>query len=1069
MSRQLIALCTGLLALLNAAHAQFQPYSWQQTITSAPANPVIRDIEALASGNWRVRTYGSEFVLDQNLAITNAKFGSYSDRLAGAARVLALADGGSITLDGREVTDRIGGALDPLNIGPDRCTVRRYDAQQQLLWRQQLAVRTAERNEHDSNCSHLAMDASQIWVLKATSALRLANDGALLAKVTLAQANSATVATDLVASTAGGVFVSLAANSATTSSASVVISLDRLGVERWRHAGTDMRRFSQLLAMNDGGVIALSSAPNAAKTQLTRLDDAGQLIWERAIDATYVRAEITSGQSLRILTTESAERAALLAFSADGDFLWRAPSSNASNLKMRVANGVTAVSTNSQMIVLGAQGETVFSAPLAAGAITNFALSVDGKRAMLQTNVATLQALDLTSGQITPVNLQSPGFGISNLSAVAASQAGAFIAVQTPGQFEFELHYLAANGQTRWQRRFTASSGPKVAADATTACTSFAASEQIELHCFDIASNQVVFSSVEATPTPIQFGTATWVVNDLAVVNGVVTRTLRRGNFIEDQMRFQGFERNGTKRFEQNFERLLGLSVLNETGFTVASVGTLKRVDSAGNVIASHPLSTTRSMHITPLSEGTLINDLAVLRLIDLQGQEKWRQTLAAYPNDFGADSVIKTTADLVLVLSVPSYFDIGIIVVPTKTPVAYAFNRATGALVWQKQLESAATEIGKILLDEVVFLSMDAKGAEIREFVSLATGNTTDLQSSGVDRRRLANFAFSALPNFTNPLSDYFVLPTRSELGGSEITVQKRQFQTRAKEVIGSFQRVGAWHNPESPGQGFFLEQIGNVQFLAWFHGTEIDTYNQDSLAPKHLTWLTMQGDANASDKVIALKIYDTRQGTFATASANTPLEIGSARLDFYSCTEATLSYEYARENPDPGIFLSGRDTGFVRGVIPLRSLLPATNCASSTALPAPISDKTGLFHDPNVAGQGLMTVFNQGTLFGGWFSFDPQGAADDSAKQLWFTLQASNISSNPNRISTRIYRTLGARRDQQSSTSSMDIGEAILDFTACDKLTVRYQFIDTEAALAMRGLHGVLQLQRIGACRAP
>lgn len=113
-------------------------------------------------------------------------------------------------------------------------------------------------------------------------------------------------------------------------------------------------------------------------------------------------------------------------------------------------------------------------------------------------------------------------------------------------------------------------------------------------------------------------------------------------------------------------------------------------------------------------------------------------------------------------------------------------------------------------------------------------------------------------------------------------------------------------------------------------------------------------------------------------------------------------------------------------------------------------------------------MTVFNQGTLFAGWFSIDPQGAAGDSAKQLWLTLQASDIVGDPNRISARIYRTLGARRDQHSSTSTLDIGEAILDFTTCDKLSVRYQFIDSQAALAMRALQGVLQLERIGTCRA-
>ena len=239
----------------------------------------------------------------------------------------------------------------------------------------------------------------------------------------------------------------------------------------------------------------------------------------------------------------------------------------------------------------------------------------------------------------------------------------------------------------------------------------------------------------------------------------------------------------------------------------------------------------------------------------------------------------------------------------------------------------------------------------------------------------------------------------------------------------------VGAWHNPATPGQGFFLEQIGNTQFLAWFHNDwgVFDANVSDFLSPARQRWLTLQGDVVPGANSAALKIYDTGGGTFTSVSAGAPKQVGSATLSFQGCNSATLSYEVNSQRCIASLCAPESQFAILHGSIFLQPLVPATSCATATSLPAPVSAKTGLFHDPNVSGQGLLSVAGANTYFAGWFAADPSDAADDPQKQVWFTLQADLAANSGNIVNAKIYRTLGGRRDTPvPAMSQEEIGRA-------------------------------------------
>lgn len=115
----------------------------------------------------------------------------------------------------------------------------------------------------------------------------------------------------------------------------------------------------------------------------------------------------------------------------------------------------------------------------------------------------------------------------------------------------------------------------------------------------------------------------------------------------------------------------------------------------------------------------------------------------------------------------------------------------------------------------------------------------------------------------------------------------------------------AGAWYNPATPGQGFFVDVIAesNQLFVGWF------TY-EGSDATSRPRWYTAQGPytgARADLVVIA-----TTGGAFDTPDTVQNAAIGTLRIDFASCSEANARFAL----------------GGASGTIPLRRIAPNAGC---------------------------------------------------------------------------------------------------------------------------------------------
>jgi hypothetical protein len=464
----------------------------------------------------------------------------------------------------------------------------------------------------------------------------------------------------------------------------------------------------------------------------------------------------------------------------------------------------------------------------------------------------------------------------------------------------------------------------------------------------------------------------------------------------------------------------------------------------------------------------------------DLAGVLKWRQPATAFDTGFLEPQfaqepypIIPVNSRLELkedhreaqpMLYVLRSYDAGDRAFAPRRGVLQKINLVTGALLWRRSVHvDANVSFGS---DPIKALELPAEKVngqwQVLVYGSAVNGarflESLDVNGNAID---------------VQPLADEFPERTAITAGALRFVLRQPPPAARTALPLGAPSQVGAWYNPATPGQGFFIEHIGTTQFLAWFHNDWDlpDATVTDFLSPARQRWLSMQGEVAPGATQASLKIYQSSGGSFISGSANAPTEIGNATLTFLSCDSATLVYELRAQRCATAFCAANQQQfGLLHGVIPLRALLPASGCATPSSLPAPFSAKTGLFHDPNVPGQGLMSVVNADTLFAGWFTRDPSNAADDPQKQAWFSLQASlptNATANANVIQAKIYRTLGGRRDSELPVSTQEVGEATLSFSACDRLSMRYQFSTSDAVKPFQSLNGQLDLVRIGACR--
>ena len=268
------------------------------------------------------------------------------------------------------------------------------------------------------------------------------------------------------------------------------------------------------------------------------------------------------------------------------------------------------------------------------------------------------------------------------------------------------------------------------------------------------------------------------------------------------------------------------------------------------------------------------------------------------------------------------------------------------------------------------------------------------------------------------------------------------------------------AWHDPDRPGQGFFitvLPDLGQV-FLAWF------TYDIDRPAhsasatigdPEH-RWLTAFGPYADNHAVLDIEITDG--GVFNAATpAPTQYPDGSVILDFSDCRAGTVAFDI------PSIHR--------RGVIPIRRISDGNAAACEALAAAPqagrgaaisMASKGGAtlaptgslinrglndaWYSPAIPGQGFFfNVFPElGQMFLAWFTFDTARPPESVRADLgdpghrWFTAYGAYSG---NRAELDIEVTEGGEFNSSSPRPTQrEDGELTVDMTDCENGTITY-----------------------------
>lgn len=306
---------------------------------------------------------------------------------------------------------------------------------------------------------------------------------------------------------------------------------------------------------------------------------------------------------------------------------------------------------------------------------------------------------------------------------------------------------------------------------------------------------------------------------------------------------------------------------------------------------------------------------------------------------------------------------------------------------------------------------------------------------------------------------------------GGSEVSrVELATTLTPAR--ISQKALAGTWYNAATNGQGLLIDYspgTGNL-LAAWFGFAD-----SQELGPTGLRWYTLIGTTIGANGSVDLGIYRNQGGAFASAPITTAERVGSASLRMNTCQEAVLSYAF-----------DNLELGGAQGDISLQRLAPLTvdcqNADGSVDPGTPVqaaasgfaANQSGAWYQPASSGQGMLFDVrpasadgsNPGLLLGGWFTYDPTAAADDPTAQHWFLVQGDLAQASDGSVELPIYRVTGGRFDQNATHNAHAVGVARVQFSACDRGRLSYQFDNSGLAGTFAGKQGDIPLQRLSPC---
>lgn len=248
-----------------------------------------------------------------------------------------------------------------------------------------------------------------------------------------------------------------------------------------------------------------------------------------------------------------------------------------------------------------------------------------------------------------------------------------------------------------------------------------------------------------------------------------------------------------------------------------------------------------------------------------------------------------------------------------------------------------------------------------------------------------------------------------------------------------------GAWFDPQLNGQGIFVESYpaSNQLYAGLF--TYTDSTSQQA---SELRWYSLQGSLPGQDGIAQLTIYRNANGRFLQGPATLAVPIGTARLWPTVAGGMQLELQF-----DDGAPVIGMDL--------VRALAAAGGAGSR------------LWYENELSGQGLLLanpVTPGALVFGAWFTYDPDGAADDPFAQLWLTIQADAPGDLEHAFT--IYRTTGGQLGTLPSGGTNAIGSGTLRKLDCGQLEFNYQFDQSDLAAGLAGLTGQRLLQPLAGC---
>jgi hypothetical protein len=232
----------------------------------------------------------------------------------------------------------------------------------------------------------------------------------------------------------------------------------------------------------------------------------------------------------------------------------------------------------------------------------------------------------------------------------------------------------------------------------------------------------------------------------------------------------------------------------------------------------------------------------------------------------------------------------------------------------------------------------------------------------------------------------------------------------------------AGAWFNPETSGQGQFIDVVPEDQFMfiSWFTFT-----NADSDHPFEQHWFTAQGTYSGNTAV--LDLFETLGGKFDDPQEVTTTQIGEVILSFSDCEQGQMTYSLGEEE--------------LQGKFPLIRVIGGSGnvceglSGNTTAAVDINAGMDGAWFNSNTPGQGFFIDAHPGGnfIFVSWFTFGDETASG----QRWLTAQGSFEGST---AEIDVFETTGGSFDDPLAPSTIKVGTMSLDFTDCSNAQLSY-----------------------------